>query len=762
MNTRGSLHTRFLTTIVGISGLLLVLASVLVYQLARDHFVTTERASVGAMVMLRREPQEHSPLFAPPFADLPQLQAMVRRAMQSRQAESEDLALRHADGSLTWAHCMLNVVDDEAQQVPHIEGVLYDITTRHAREHAARHLADHDGLTGLKSRSFVESWLETHISQARERRSAVTLIFVDLDGFKAVNDQWGHAAGDAVLVEAAERMRTLFKRSSDVIARLGGDELVVALDGLSTDDAQVPMFAARLVAALGEDIELPGGQAVRIGASVGVACYPLHAASAADLIRAADQAMYAVKRHGKHAYRVADRLPQLGEALPAETPPGCQEACDPLTGLPDRRGLLSHLEALQSQLAREGQTAAVVCLDLDDFKAVNLAYGPQAGDEVLRAVAQSLREVLHDQAYLARSGSDEFVALIPMAQRNAAEALEQSRSTLAKLSARLAATRLQSGQTVMLQASKGLSLLTPQSSDPQQVLQEAQLALRLCKQKQRGGQLAFEATMMDGFLQQRSLEEDLRQALARHQFHLLVQPQIGADGQVIGGEALLRWQHPVRGLVSPAEFIPLAERSGAILELGLWVLQRGCAILAQMQARSPAASLSINISPLQFNHPAFESQMQQALQDSGAAPQGLMLEITEGLLLSDLAQVGDKMRRITQQGVRFSIDDFGTGFSSLNYLRRLPLHEIKIDRSFVAGLPQDQPSVGIVRSILSMGHHLHLNLVAEGVETAEQARFLAEHQCNVQQGWLHGHPMPVEAFLARLAAPQPQSALEPV
>jgi EAL domain-containing protein (putative c-di-GMP-specific phosphodiesterase class I) len=262
----------------------------------------------------------------------------------------------------------------------------------------------------------------------------------------------------------------------------------------------------------------------------------------------------------------------------------------------------------------------------------------------------------------------------------------------------------------------------------------------------------FERDMMIGFHQERELELDLRAALGSGQFFLNVQPQVDRRGGVSGGEALLRWSHPVRGLLLPDQFIALAESSGAIVELGGWVLRAGCELLARMRRAGCHQTLSINVSPAQFNHPEFVSLVRDALETSHAPADSLILEITENLFISDVAHVSARLNELVAIGVRFSIDDFGTGFSSLSYLRQLPLYEIKIDRSFTAGLPHDAACAGIVRSILSMGSQLGLNVVAEGVETIEQSRFVMTHGCAVQQGYLHGRPTSVEEFLQRVGA----------
>ena len=305
--------------------------------------------------------------------------------------------------------------------------------------------------------------------------------------------------------------------------------------------------------------------------------------------------------------------------------------------------------------------------------------------------------------------------------------------------------------TLLVKGAAGVSLMGESTAHPGDTLREAQLSLRRAKSLGPGAVVLFEADMMAGFQERMALEDDLRAAVGSSQFTLHVQPQVDKAGRICGGEALLRWNHPVKGNVPPDQFIAVAESCGAIVDLGRWVLRSGCAVLARIASVDPLLTLSVNISPVQFMHADFVADVRQALAESAARADRLILEITEGLLISDIEEARLRLEELVGLGVRFSIDDFGTGFSSLSYLRQLPLHEIKIDRSFMSGLPSDSASAGIVRSILSMGQHLGLQVVAEGVEQDEQSRFLAAHGCDIQQGWLHGRPVPVDGFMRLLA-----------
>lgn len=691
------------------------------------------------------------------FRDPSQLAELVQLARASSRPEDRDLELVRSDGRTVWVHCMVSVIADEASGDHRVEGVLYDITQRKLQERSAQHRAEHDALTGLKSRAYIESSLDRHLHTAQSAGGAVTLMFIDLDGFKGVNDRWGHAAGDAVLIEAAHRLRSLFMRSTDIVGRLGGDELVVMMEGLDALHPAVADMATQLIQSFKMPFLLPNGETARVGASVGVASYPLHATNAETLIHAADAAMYAVKQSGKGGFVVAHSC--AGAAAEAVRSTAARDGlkiassgamCDPLTGLPDRRQLGEGLAAARALVAAGGGLAAVICLDLDQFKSVNMAHGSQVGDVVLREVAQRLCNGLRRTDMVARTGSDEFVLVVMTERDEVLEATSAVDVIARKLLSALAQPIKIGNLTLALQASAGVSFIDGNLANPEEVLRESQLALRLSKSSGRSSLVFFERKMMDGFQERLELEEDLRVAIGSEQFFLQVQPQTGRAGVSIGGEALLRWAHPLRGLVPPDQFIPLAEACGAIVELGGWVLSAGCTILARMHAAGNLQTLSINISPIQFNHPDFVSKVREALESSGAPPGGLILEITENLLISDVAAVAARLDELVSLGVRFSIDDFGTGYSSLRYLQQLPLYEIKIDRSFTAGLPQDPASVGIVRSILAMGSHLGLNVVAEGVETAEVSKFLHADGCTVQQGWFHGRPMDVEQFLGSL------------
>ncbi|AVS93787.1 GGDEF domain-containing protein [Paracidovorax avenae] len=710
------------------------------------------------------------------FVRSAQLLQLIERARTSLEPEAEDLELIRPDGTKVWAHCMVSCMEtaDDAEQ--YVEGVLYDITRRKNQESAARYRAEHDALTGLKSRSYIETLLGQHIHAVHPGHDPgdVTLMFIDLDGFKSVNDRWGHAAGDAVLVEAARRLRMLFQRNCDVIGRLGGDELVVVITGVDALHPSVSDLARQMIDSFRMPFALPNGESARVGASVGVASYPAHATSVKTLIHAADAAMYAVKQAGKGGIAIAETgiTSQDEDAAESRKETGLPAAAAPqqrdaLTGLMDRRHLLEQLASEQGLVAGGEGATGVICLDIDQFKLLNVARGTQVGDEVLCETARRLKRVLRRGDTLARTGSDEFVVVLRTEGRLDHDARHLVEGVAAKLLHSLAAPFNVGQGSLSIRTSAGISLIHAGTASGLDSLREAQLALRRSKTQGGNHPVFFEENMLAGFHERLALEQDLHAAIGSEQLFLQVQPQHDAQSRLTGGEALLRWRHPERGMVPPDQFIALAEASGLIIELGTWVLKTGCRILADLHREDPSLTLAINISPAQFKHPGFVDEVRHALAATGACASGLILEITEGLLITDVNHAAERLAELVELGVRFSIDDFGTGFSSLSYLRQLPLYEIKIDRSFISGLPGDTASVGIVCSILSMGSHLGLHVVAEGVETQEQSDFLQANRCPSQQGWLHGRPMPEETFLEnvrarKMAGCPPEAAISPL
>ncbi len=422
---------------------------------------------------------------------------------------------------------------------------------------------------------------------------------------------------------------------------------------------------------------------------------------------------------------------------------------DPLTNLPNRRLLLDRLRHALASSERSDSRGALLFIDLDNFKKLNDTRGHDIGDLLLAQVGQRLSRCLRDSDTVARLGGDEFVVLLEGLGLQTLEAAEKAKALAEKVLEALNATYRLDGKEHHSTPSIGVCLFQGQSLTVDDLLKQADLAMYQAKGAGRNAIRFFDPAMQDAVSAHAALEADLRLALAQQQFVLHYQPQVDASGRVHGAEALVRWQHPQRGMVSPAEFIPLAEETGLILPLGQWVLESACMQLWQW-AQSPHTAhltLAVNISARQFHDAGFVAQVLAVLQRTGADPGRLKLELTESLLLKELDTIIAKMHQLIPLGVRFSLDDFGTGYSSLSYLRRLPLEQLKIDQSFVRDIFVTTNDLAIVRAIVTLGHSLGLAVIAEGVETEAQRDFLQDCGCSMFQGYLFSRPVAASAFL---------------
>jgi len=425
---------------------------------------------------------------------------------------------------------------------------------------------------------------------------------------------------------------------------------------------------------------------------------------------------------------------------------------DPLTNLPNRRLMRQSLEQALVVCRREQHYGALIFLDLDDFKNVNDLYGHQIGDGMLCQVAERLRHALRERDTVARFGGDEFVVLLEDLEVNATEAATQVEHIGRKLLQTLREPYLIKDQVFSSSASLGIVLFNDEQHTADELMQYADLSMYSAKAAGKD-MLSFYDPQMQAVVSMRiELEEDIRRGLAQEEFVLYLQPQADASGNFEGAEALVRWQHPARGLLAPGVFIDIAERSGLIEPLDLAILRQGCELLARwaQQPQTATLTLAINISARLLYRDDFVCQVREILQQTGASALQLKLEITESLLLTDVDKAVSRMQLLREMGVRFAIDDFGTGYSSMAYLQRLPLDQLKIDQSFVRGLPDDKGNIAIVRAILSMAEGLELEVIAEGVEHPAQQDILRLHGCRHFQGYLFGKPMSVDAFLELL------------
>jgi diguanylate cyclase (GGDEF)-like protein/PAS domain S-box-containing protein len=421
---------------------------------------------------------------------------------------------------------------------------------------------------------------------------------------------------------------------------------------------------------------------------------------------------------------------------------------DALTQLPNRRLLVDRLQQVLVNGARSGLTTAVLFVDLDNFKTLNDTRGHEVGDLLLKEVAQRLRGCVREQDTVARLGGDEFVVVLQNLSSDPTEAAAQTRTLGELILAQLRQPYDLAGHEHHFSASIGATLLRHHRDSVDEVLKQADMAMYRAKDAGRNTLRFFDPDMQQAVNRRALLETELHNGLRQAQFLLLYQPQVDSQGHITGAEALVRWRHPVHGMVSPVEFIPLAEESGLILPLGHWVMETALRQQARWRHEPHFAhlSLAINVSARQFLQEDFVAQVLALLQSTGADPAQIKLELTESLLLDNVDNVIATMQALKAHGLGFSLDDFGTGYSSLSYLKRLPLDQIKIDQGFVRDVLLDPSDAAIARSIIGLAGSLGLDVIAEGVETTEHHQFLLSHGCQAFQGYLFGRPLALEDF----------------
>ena len=410
---------------------------------------------------------------------------------------------------------------------------------------------------------------------------------------------------------------------------------------------------------------------------------------------------------------------------------------DGLTDLPNRAAFDECIGATIDLAAVARDSFAVLALDIDRFKAVNDVFGHHVGDALLREVSQRLT-VACKGAFLARVGGDEFVVISPTGPQPATGA------ALARRLQEAFASEVEiEGRAVKVALTIGVALYPQDGADAGALVANANAALYRAKAELRGTVRFFDRSMDKQLRDQRALQQDLLSAIARDELRLYYQPQARIDGEIIGFEALARWQHPRHGMVPPSTFIALAEESGSILALGEWVLRAACREAASWPK---PLTIAINLSPVQFRDADLPKLVHEVLLETGLPAERLELEITEGVLIGDFTRAVGILRRLKALGVRIAMDDFGTGYSSLSYLQSFPFDKIKIDKAFIANVIESEQSATIVRAVIALGRGLELPVIAEGVETPEQRKFLAEENCDEMQGYLIGRPMPIADY----------------
>jgi diguanylate cyclase (GGDEF)-like protein/PAS domain S-box-containing protein len=424
---------------------------------------------------------------------------------------------------------------------------------------------------------------------------------------------------------------------------------------------------------------------------------------------------------------------------------------DSLTDLPNRAAFAERLARAIDEAAADQESFAVLSIDLDRFKEINDTFGHAVGDNLLRDLAAQLNALTGDAAYLGRLGGDEFCIITANGDQPAlAESLAE------RIHAAVSIDREIEGQHLRVGISIGIAIFPADGSDATLLLNNADAALYRAKAAGRGKTRFFEIEMDNKIRERRAIQHELASAIEQNHLRLHYQPLAKIDGKVVGFEALLRWRHPARGMVSPATFIPVAEESGLIMRMGEWVLREAC---REAAGWAHPLHIAVNLSPIQFRHGDLPGLVHAVLLETGLEPNRLELEITEGVMMEDFGRSLSILRRLKALGVRIAMDDFGTGYSSLSYLQAFPFDKIKIDQSFISNVRSNPQSAAIVRAVIGLAHGLNLPVLAEGVETRDQLEFLAAESCNEVQGYLMGRPHPIleySALVGRQGAEEPR------
>jgi diguanylate cyclase (GGDEF)-like protein/PAS domain S-box-containing protein len=421
---------------------------------------------------------------------------------------------------------------------------------------------------------------------------------------------------------------------------------------------------------------------------------------------------------------------------------------DPLTLLPNRQLLVDRLNQILAARLRNHKISALLFIDLDNFKKLNDTLGHSIGDLLLKEASQRIKQCIRACDTVARFGGDEFVVMITELSDVQSKACEQAQLVAEKISATLNESYQLANHNHHSTSSIGITLIDQESNTVEELLKQADLAMYEAKSAGKNTYRFYQKAMQAAISARVSLEEDLRKALLNQEFLLHYQPQLNSINEIEGAEVLIRWIHPELGMISPLQFIPIAEETKLILPIGAWVLKTACQQLVSWAAHENTASLviAVNVSVDQFREHDFVAQVQRRLDETGANPNRLKIELTESLFVDNVDDIIEKMTLLKAKGIQFSLDDFGTGYSSLSYLKRLPLDQLKIDQSFVRDILVDANDASIARAIITLAQNLGLHVIAEGVETEEQRKFLFENNCLAYQGYLFSRPLPIDQF----------------
>lgn len=639
------------------------------------------------------------------------------------------------------------------------------------------YLATRDPLTGcLNRRSFSEQF-DIMFQKAREQGKELTCVMVDIDHFKAVNDNFGHATGDEVIKMLAEILHSN-THTDDLVGRYGGEEFCLVCPGMPDDVAIKMSERIRLKIKNQSASQFENGP--RITASLGVSTLNDNPSSPSDLNNKADQALYVAKESGRNQVVrwKADADNKLPETESAEDEAANEieeitqlkirinelediassvsaeleysQSYDSLTGLPNQILFYDRVQQAIERGYRHDQLAAVLIIDIEMFSQINNTLGRDIGDKLLQEFSNRLTHIFRKtdgvtRLTISRLAGDEFAVLltdinkqeeVTWAVKRLIDAMEESIEI--------------EGNTIHPNTHVGVSLYPTDAQSVEELLNHAMTAKKFSKKHPSTFSYQFfDQVMQDNSLKQIQLEKELRQAIKQQQWKLLYQPKMDVNqGKIIGAEALIRWQHPQRGLLTPFEFIDFAEQRKLIIPIGDWVIQESCKYIHQLMSQGiKDCKVAINLSSVQLTQPDLVQKVFAALDQYEIPPRLFEIEVTETTLIENMQLASESLKRLHARGIPIAIDDFGTGYSSLNYLKNLPIDCLKIDRSFIKDVCHDHDDEQIVKTLISMAHSLDLKVVAEGVEDQAQLKLLNDYGCDEIQGYLLSKPIADDKLL---------------